>query len=137
MDISAVYRMELIEKLDKTIWSKYGSYKKVEQYVKLNQTLYDDFGNANFDIVYVNNNIQLLDTLGNIAQTDSELLIKMAIDLGIETPDFIPSIPTFRNKLKDDYKNASTSFEKAFQSIEKNPADAVRWSVRRRPRKSV
>lgn len=125
MDISAVYRMELIEKLDKTIWSKYSSYKKVEQYVKLNQTLYDDFGNANFDIVYVNNNIQLLDTLGNIAQSDSELLIKMAIDLGIETPDFIPSIPTFRNKLKDDYKNASTSFEKAFQNIEKNPADAV------------
>ena len=39
MDISAVYRMELIEKLDKMIWSKYSSYKKVEQYVKLNQTL--------------------------------------------------------------------------------------------------
>ena len=47
MDISAVYRMELIERLDKTIWSKYSSYKKVEQYVKLNQTLYDNFGNAN------------------------------------------------------------------------------------------
>lgn len=125
MDISAVYRMELIEKLDKTIWSKYSSYKKVEQYVKLNQTLYDNFGNADFDIVYVNDNIQLLDTLGNIAQDEPEVLIKMAIDLGIETPDFIPSIPTFRNKLKDEYKNASTSFEKAFQSIEKNPADAV------------
>ena len=125
MDISAVYRMELIEKLDKTIWSKYTSYKKVEQYVKLNQTLYDNFGNANFDIVYVNDNIQLLDTLGNIAQDEPEVLIKMAIDLGIETPDFIPSIPTFRNKLKDEYKNASTSFEKAFQNIEKNPADAV------------
>lgn len=125
MDISAVYRMELIEKLDKTIWSKYSSYKKVEQYVKLNQTLYDDFRNANFDIVYANDNIQLLDTLGNIAQDEPELLIKMAIDLGIETPDFIPSIPTFRNKIKDDYKNASTSFEKAFQNIEKSPADAV------------
>ena len=125
MDISAVFRMELIEKLDKTIWSKYSSYKKVEQYVKLNQTLYDNFGNANFNIVYVNDNIQLLDTLGNIAQDEPEVLIKMAIDLGIETPDFIPSIPTFRNKIKDDYKNASTSFEKAFQNIEKNPADAV------------
>ena len=125
MDISAVYRMELIEKLDKTIWSKYRSYKKVEQYVKLNQTLYDNFGNANFNIVYVNDYIQLLDTLGNIAQNEPEVLIKMAIDLGIETPDFIPSIPTFRNKLKDEYKNASTSFEKAFQNIEKNPADAV------------
>ena len=50
---------------------------------------------------------------------------KRGIDLGIETPDFIPSIPTFRNKLKDEYKNASTSFEKAFHNIEKNPADAV------------
>ena len=125
MDISAVFRMELIEKLDKTIWSKYSSYKKVEQYVKLNQILYDNFGNANFDIVYVNDKIQLLDTLGNIAQDEPEVLIKMAIDLGVETPDFIPSIPTFRNKIKDDYKNASTSFEKAFQNIEKNPADAV------------
>lgn len=43
MDISAAFRMELIEKLDKTIWSKYSSYKKVEQYVKLNQTLYAYF----------------------------------------------------------------------------------------------
>lgn len=50
---------------------------------------------------------------------------KRGIDLGIETPDFIPSIPTFRNKLKDEYKNASTSFEKAFHNIEKKPADAV------------
>ena len=125
MDISAVYRMELIEKLYEMIWSKYSSYKKVEQYVKLNQTLYDNFGNANFDIVYVNDKIQLFDTLGNIAQNEPEVLIKMAIDLGIETPDFIPSIPTFRNKLKDDYKNASTSFEKAFQNREKHPPDAV------------
>lgn len=29
MDISAVYRMELIERLDKTIWSKYSSYKRL------------------------------------------------------------------------------------------------------------
>ena len=75
MDISAVYRMELIEKLDKTIWSKYSSYKKVEQYVKLNQTLYDNFGNANFDIVYVNDKIQLFDTLGNIAPVSYTHLI--------------------------------------------------------------
>ncbi|MHB9630920.1 hypothetical protein, partial [Staphylococcus aureus] len=64
-------------------------------------------------------------TLTFIAKEDSELLVKIAIDLGIETPDFIPSIPTFRNKLKDDYKNASTSFEKAFQNIEKDPAESV------------
>lgn len=119
MDISAVYRMELIEKLDKTIWSKYTSYKKVEQYVKLNQTLYDNFGNANFDIVYVNDKIQLFDTLGNIAQNEPEVLIKMAIDLGIETPDFIPSIPTFRNKLRMTIKMLQLVLKKHFRTLRK------------------
>ena len=63
--------------------------------------------------------INLSETLTNLATETPDKLLKIAIDLGIETPDFIPSIPTFRNKLKDDYKNASTSFEKAFHNIEK------------------
>lgn len=39
--------------------------------------------------------------------------------MGIETPDYIPSIPTFRNKIKENYKNASETFEKAFREVEK------------------
>ncbi len=57
---------------------------------------------------------------------NGELLLKIAIDLSIETPDFIPSIPIFRNEIKVNYSNASNSFEKAFKDIEEHPDIAVR-----------
>ncbi|MGT2929247.1 abortive infection family protein [Streptococcus dentasini] len=133
MEISPVYRMELLKKVETKIWNKYSSYKNVEQYIRLNQTVYDNFGNADFYISYFTegnnkNKINLSETLGNIAIEVPDKLLQMAIDLGIETPDFIPSIPTFRNELKADYKNASTSFEKAFQNIEKDPAESVGYA---------
>lgn len=121
------YQMKLIDDIEKTIWEKYSSYKKVELYIKKwhcciesNYRTGEEF--YNFDFIYINNNIDLLSTLHNI---DEEILIKIAIDLGIETPDFIPSIPTFRNLVKSEYKVASELFEKAFQQIEGHPDIAV------------
>lgn len=130
MEISPVYRMELLEQVEGAIWTKYNSYKKVEQYIQLNQVEIDRWGTTDFEIEYFtegNNEgrINLSGTLLSIAYEMPDKLLKMAIDLGIETPDFIPSIPTFRNKLKADYKNASISFEKSFQNIEKDPAESV------------
>ena len=61
-------------------------------------------------------------TLHNI---DGTTLLRIAIDIGIETPDFIPSLPTFRNEIKLDYKRASATFEKAFKQIETHPDIAV------------
>ena len=69
-----------------------------------------------------NGEIDLLATLHNI---DGATLLKIAIDLGVETPDFIPSIPTFRNAIKSDYKIASATFEKAFKQIEEHPDIAI------------
>jgi len=43
----------------------------------------------------------------------------------LETPDFIPCIPTFRNEIKSDYKTASATFEKAFRQIEEHPDIAI------------
>ena len=130
--ISPVYRMKLLEKVEKEIWNRYKSYKDVEQYMKLNQ-IYDGFGQVDFDISYFSEGknkekINLIETLRVIAKDIPDKLLKMAIDLGIETPDYIPSIPTFRNELKADYKNASTSFEKAFQNIEEDPAESVGYA---------
>lgn len=130
MEISPAYRMGLVKQIEEELLSRYQSYDESEKYLTLWQIDYDNF-NSNFYIYRREYDsqypeaIDLLKTLTFIAKEDSELLVKIAIDLGIETPDFIPSIPTFRNKLKDDYKNASTSFEKAFQNIEKDPAESV------------
>ena len=52
-------------------------------------------------------------------------LLKVAIDLGVDTPDFIPSIPTFKNELKSDYKTAYDTFTKAYKQIETDPSIAV------------
>lgn len=125
MEISPAYKMQLIGLVESEIWSKFKSYKKVEQYVSFFQERYNAFGDTDFQIEYLNDNIRLTQTLGNIALDTPEKLLKIAIDLGIETLDFIPSIPTFKNKLKADYNNAAVSFEKAFQNIEEDPAESV------------
>ena len=132
-EISPVYKMELSKKVEKEIWNRYKSYKDVEQYIELNQTIYNDYGDADFYISYFGEGknmgkINLVETLRVIAKDIPDKLLKMAIDLGIKTPDYIPSIPTFRNELKADYKNASTSFEKAFQNIEEDPAESVGYA---------
>ena len=54
-----------------------------------------------------------------------EILLKIAIDLGADTPDFIPSIPTFKNELKAEFKTAYDTFIKAFKQIETDPSLAV------------
>lgn len=52
-------------------------------------------------------------------------VFKMAIDLGVETPDFIPSIPVFKNELKSDFETASQTFEKAYKNVEEDPSLAI------------
>ncbi len=54
-----------------------------------------------------------------------EILLKVAIDLGVDTPDFIPSIPTFKNALKAEYKTAYDTFNKAYKQIETDPSTAI------------
>ena len=51
--------------------------------------------------------------------------MKIAIDLGIETPGFIPSIPTFKNEIKSTFNTASEIFEKAFRAVDSDPNEAI------------
>lgn len=119
------YSMKLIEKVEKRIWEEYSSYKNVMYYIKKWHWSESDFNyyQENFKIIKKQNgDIDLTNTLHNIA---GETLIKIAIDLGIETPDFIPSIPIFRNEIKSSYETASQTFEKAFTQIEEHPDIAI------------
>ena len=115
--ISPKYRVSLIENIEKAIWETYKSYTQVYMYMSGWQQY------KNFDIITsLSNKIALFSTLNNI---DSETLLKIAIDLGVDTPDFIPSIPTFRNEIKAEYSTASTTFEKAYKFIESDPETAI------------
>jgi len=123
LTISPNYLMGLINRVESALWAMFenNKYRNVRFYI---DKWHDyDINWENFQIFdKEDGNIDLPQTLHNI---DGETLLKIAIDLGVDTPDFIPSIPTFRNAIKSDYPTASATFEKAFRQIEEHPDIAV------------
>lgn len=120
--VSPKYQMQLVKDVEKALWAEYATYKNVEAYIKKWQFEYDDFGNANF---YIHRNDNKIDLAGTLHDIDGGTLLKIAIDLGVDTPDFIPSIPTFKNKIKSDCSTAYSTFDKAFKQIETHPDIAI------------
>jgi hypothetical protein len=122
--ISPKYQMKLVKSVYDAIWEEYKSYKEVSLYI---EKWYegDQWNNdwENFHIFQkANGEIDLLRTLHSMVGSD---LLKVAIDMGVNTPDFIPSIPTFKNELKAEFKTAYDTFTKAFKQIETDPSLAV------------
>lgn len=127
--ISPKYQMRLVNSVEKAIWDEYKSYKQVRLYIdKWYKNNFEPYGFnndfwENFKIVEKpNKEIDLTLTLHSMSGTD---LLKIAIDLGVDTPDFIPSIPTFRNVLKSEYKTAYDTFTKAYKQIDTDPSVAI------------
>ncbi len=125
--ISPKYQMKLITDIEKALWNLFPDkkYMNVLFYIEKWHEEEFDFNKTweNFTIYKdERQNIDLLKTLNSV---DGETLLKIAIDLGVDTPDFIPSIPTFRNEIKSDYSTASVTFEKAFKNIENDPSTAI------------
>ena len=116
--------MKLVKSVHDAIWSEYKTYREVSLYVD-NWHEVDEWNNywENFHIIQKESgDIDLLRTLHSMNGSD---LLKMAIDMGVDTPDFIPSIPTFKNELKSDFKTAYDTFTKAFKQIESDPSLAI------------
>lgn len=124
--MSPKFQMCLINTIDSVMWSEFETYKNVKYYIEKWHVVEEDWNSywENFAIILKKDSedIDLQATLHNI---ESDELLQIAIDLGIETPDFIPSIPTFRNKIKSSYATASSTFEKAFKQIEEHPDIAI------------
>lgn len=123
--ISPKYQMKIVQAINDRLYELFKSYDDVEAYVEKWREVYDDFGNANYYIQYKDSERQKIDLKKTLHQIDGETLLKIAIDLGIETPDFIPSIPIFKNELKSSYETAAQTFDKAYCNVEKDPGLAV------------
>jgi hypothetical protein len=121
--ISPKYQMKLVKSVHDAIWEEYKSYKEVSLYIDKWHEV-DQWNNwENFQIINKDSGeVDLLRTLHTMSGSD---LLKVAIDMGVDTPDFIPSIPTFKNELKSDFKTAYDTFIKAFKQIESDPSLAV------------
>jgi len=119
--ISPKYLMKLVADIETAIWDEYGSHKQVENYII---KWHEEKGYyQNFQIyTKPDRGIDLNSTLHGM---NGELLLKMAIDLGVSTPNFIPSVPIFKNEIKSDYSNAYDTFNKAFKLIETDPSTSI------------
>lgn len=124
--ISPKYQMKLVKSVHDAIWEEYKSYKEVKLYIEKWHHVEDDNNFwENFSISFKDKDykeIDLLQTLHNMAGGD---LLKVAIDIGVDTPDFIPAIPTFKNEIKSSYKTAYDTFSKAYRQIETDPGIAI------------
>ena len=115
MKISPLYKMDLIEQIEDILWNKPNTskYKYVYQYIKEWQEGYIYDGNwneisTNFTITKnIEGNIDLTTTLHSMPE---DILLKIALDLGIKIPILIPSIPQIKLKLEKDYKYAYEIF---------------------------
>ncbi|MBD3864400.1 abortive infection family protein [Olleya marilimosa] len=121
--ISPKYQMKLAKDVEDAIWKEYSSYKQVKNYVgKWHE--YDEQNYwENFQLVISDN--KNIDLNATIHSMPGDILLKVAIDLGVDTPDFIPSIPTFKTEIKSDYKTAYDTFSKAYKQIETDPSLSV------------
>lgn len=89
--ISPKYQMNLIQTINDKLFELYKGYEDVSRYMSKWIEYYDSFGNQNFYIRYKDNERKKIDVKETLHSIDGETLLKIAIDLGVETPDFIPS----------------------------------------------
>jgi len=124
--ISPKYQMKLINDVNDKIWDEFGSYKNVKFYIeKWHKSDYYNINDywENFQIALDDRGV--IDLKKTLHSLKGEDLIKIAIDLGVDTPDFIPSVPTFKNEIKENYGNVYDSFVKALKNIELEPDLAI------------
>ena len=118
--------MSIVQNINDRLFEFYKSYEDVANYLDKWHIVYDCYGdNENFYFFYKDEERKKLDVKKTLHHIDGETLLKIAIDLGVETPDYIPSIPVFKNELKSSYETASQTFEKAFKNVEEDPSLAV------------
>jgi len=121
--------MKLVQSVSDAIWAEFPSYELVRHYLNkwyecnYEPNGFNDYFWENFKIVEKEN--KKIDLLATLHSMKGETILKIAIDLGVDTPDFIPSIPTFKNELKSEYKTAYDTFSKAYKQIETDPSIAV------------
>jgi len=127
--ISPKYQMRLVDSVYDAIWYEFSSFEQVRHYInKWHESNYDPNGfNNNFweNFTIVDKENKKIDLQATLHSMSGSTLLKIAIDLGVDTPDFIPSIPTFKNELKSEYKTAYDTFTKAYKQIDTDPSIAV------------
>ena len=133
MKVSPKYMVTLLKTIGDELWKiapEGSKYQMVESYMKRWQediyNVYDEPIGKNFEIIRRPDNdcIDLMRTLSSI--NDDMLLIKIATDLGIETPGLLPITPEkFKNTLSNINTSAENDFKRAIELLYEKPAESI------------
>lgn len=125
-DISPLYMTQLADKVENKLWGFFegSKYKKVRRYIERWHSE-EAYSWENFEIYFIDDDHEKIDLGETLAKMPNEILIKIAIDMGVETPGLIPEIPRFKNVLKESNENALQMFIQATKLIYEKPDEAV------------
>lgn len=123
--ISPKYKMSLLIQVEKKLWKDFESYRRVRQYVAQWQEEGAGWGEPpNFQIVNRGDSDEI-DLPQTLSYIDDDTILRMAVDLGVSTPDFIPVVAEIENIFKTNYQTAQQTFQKALSQCYENPSGAV------------
>lgn len=125
LPVSPKYLMSLVTDVEHALsWLDPSDKEAAYYYIKKWHYEDHEWNNywQNFEIFTMDNALDLRRTLHNIP---GEILIQMAVDLGVHTPDFIPSVPQIKNDIKQTHLPAYAAFEKALKEVETHPDIAI------------
>jgi hypothetical protein len=121
--ISPKFKMKILAEVETAIWEEYKTYKKVRQYMTQWIEEYD-WNTRNFNIITKGNNDEI-DLSQTLTLIDDETLLKIAADIGVNTPDFIPAVAEIYNIFKVNYQTAGETFKQALNQCYEHPDNAV------------
>lgn len=121
--ISPLYMQQLKDRVEEALWSLFekSKYRQVGEYI---ERWHKDDGNfwENFCIYTKDDHIDLSSTLTGMP---NDILIKIAADIGVDTPGLLPCIPVMKNILNQNNTNAYTNFERAVKNVYDHPDQSV------------
>lgn len=124
-DISPAYITDLKMILGQKIWEKYSTYRKVRLFL-VSSVIEGGWNEPDsFQIFYQDDEQLKVDVEKTILHMSPYETVKMAVDLGLDTPGFLPAIPKFKNILKNENQSAFQNFERAVKNVYENPDQAV------------
>lgn len=128
-DISPKYLMDLISCIEERLWAMFekARYQNVRRYIEKYHIEWQEWNDSaeNFHIYFKNEHNTEIDLAETLHKMPPDLVMKIAIDLGIDTPGYLPAIPKFKNILKDKNQSAYQNFERATRDVYENPDQAV------------
>lgn len=130
--ISPSQRMELYKEIKEVLFKKYNSYENVALYLEHIFPKVYEYDEAFPDFAYKYRKDppqdRVIDTERSLAKLDDETLLQIAIDLGIRVPNILYTLPIIHSIMPNkrfDYHVAYEAFEKAIESVFKEPERAV------------